>query len=54
MDVFLNSHLGPELLRSLVTSSQFVLGMLFGWLLGIWRWRRLRRQAERGEAQLRS
>ena len=51
MDVFLNSHLGPELLRSLVTSSQFVLGMLFGWLLGIWRWRRLRRQAERGEAR---
>ena len=41
MDVLLNSRLGPELLRILVTGSLFALGMLFGWLLGILRWRRL-------------
>ena len=51
VDVLLNSRLGPELLRILVTGSLFALGMLFGWLLGILRWRRLRRQAERGEAR---
>ena len=37
MDVLLNSRLGPELLRILVTGSLFALGMLFGWLLGILR-----------------
>ncbi len=47
----MNSRLGPELLRLLVTGSLFALGMLLGWLLGYLRWRRLRRQAERGEAR---
>ncbi len=51
MDVFWNSRFAPELLRLLLTGSLFALGMLFGWFLGLLRWRRLRRQAERGEAR---
>jgi hypothetical protein len=51
VEVFLNSRLGPELLRILVTASFFALGILFGWLLSWWRRRRLRLQAERGEAR---
>ncbi len=51
MDELLNSRLGPELLRILVDGLLFALGMLFGWVLGILRMRRLRRQAERGEAR---
>ena len=37
VDVLLNSRLGPELLRILVTGSLFVLGMLVGWILGLLR-----------------
>ncbi len=51
MDVLLNSRLGPELLRILITGSMFAIGILLGWFLGYLRWRRLRRQAERGEAR---
>ncbi len=51
MDVLLNSRLGPELLRILITGSLFAAGMVLGWLLSILRLRRLRREAERGEAR---
>ena len=51
VDVFLNSRLGPELLRIVVTGSFFGLGIVVGWLLGIWRRYRQRRLAERGEAR---
>jgi hypothetical protein len=51
VDVLLNSRLGPELLRIVLTGSLFLLGISLGWLLGLWRRRRLLRQAERGEAR---
>jgi hypothetical protein len=51
VDTLLNSRLGPELLRVLVTGSFFGLGIVVGWLLGKWRRHRQLRQAERGEAR---
>ncbi len=51
VDVILNSRFAPEVLRVLITGALFAAGMVLGWLLGLWRWRRLRRQAERGEAR---
>jgi len=51
VDVILNTRFGPELLRVLLTGLLFALGIVFGWLLSLWRWRRLRKQAERGEAR---
>ncbi len=51
VDVLLKSRLGPELLRILIDGLLFALGMLFGWVLSILRRRRLRQQAERGEAR---
>jgi hypothetical protein len=51
VDILLNSRLGPELLRVLITGSFFGLGIMVGWLLGKWRRLRQLRQAERGEAR---
>ena len=51
VDILLNSRLGPELLRVLITGSFFALGIVVGWLLGKWRRYRQLRQAERGEAR---
>jgi hypothetical protein len=50
VDVLLNSRFGPELLRIVLTGSFFALGLMVGWLLGVWRRHRQRRRAERGEA----
>jgi hypothetical protein len=51
VDILLNSRLGPELLRIVITGSFFGLGIVVGWLLGKWRRHRQLRQAERGEAR---
>src|SRR3954452_12441478 len=51
VDILLNSRLGPELLRILITGSFFGLGIAVGWLLGKWRRHRQLRRAERGEAR---
>jgi hypothetical protein len=47
----LNTRFGPELLRVLITATFFALGLAAGWLLGVWRWYRQLRMAERGLAR---